>query len=44
MNHDGQSWAALAVVTLTVAAFVWRWVRKARKGKGGPGCGTCGHK
>ncbi|MFT5471310.1 MAG: apolipoprotein N-acyltransferase [Verrucomicrobiales bacterium] len=41
MFEDWQSWAALVIVGITLAAFVWRAVRKRRKQKTG-GCSGCG--
>lgn len=38
MSGDVQSIAALAVVALTIAAFVWRAFRRKKTGCGG-GCG-----
>lgn len=43
MSADWQSLTALALVLLTAAVFVWRWLR--RKPSGGcAGCPTCGKK
>ncbi len=38
--HDWQSWTALAIVVLTIVAFIFRAKRRAKKEA--RGCGDCG--
>jgi hypothetical protein len=39
-SPDWQTPSALAVVALTVVAFIWRSVRKRRSKKSGSSCGS----
>jgi len=41
MHEDLQSWIALGVVAVTIAAFAARWIIRRKKRKSG-GCGSGG--